>query len=49
MELLLLSHEDLCYCEKFLQSKVEFDMSHLRSLIEGLKPDSFFSDECKNL
>ena len=49
MELLLLPREDLCYCDKFLQSKVEFDVSHLRSLIEQLQPDSFFTDESKNL
>lgn len=48
MELLLLPREDLCYCENFLQSKVEFDVSHLQSLIERLKTDFFFVDECKN-
>ena len=48
MELLLLPREDLCYCENFLQYKVEFDVSHLQSLVEQLNPDSFFKDECKN-
>lgn len=48
MELLLLPREDLCYCEKFLQYKVEFDVSHLQSLVKQLNPDSFFKEECKN-
>ena len=47
MELLLLPREDLGYCDKFLKSKVNLDVSHLQSLIEQLKPDSFLTEERK--
>ena len=37
MELLLLPREDFCYCDLYLQTKIDVDVSHLQSLIEQLK------------
>ena len=47
MELLLLPCEELQFCEKFLQSKVEIDVSHILSSIGQLKPESFLTEKCK--
>ena len=49
MELLLLTRGDMQYCDDFIKTKLNFDVSHLKSMIEELEAPTKCKLRCEYL